>query len=72
MNPEVVGLPSKRQSAMDWAKAVGTNIDIVAKVESIKFNVMPESMGVEWGQGCQGFKGKPRKTFWTEMLSKVE
>ena len=29
---------------------------------------MPESMRVEWGQGCQGFKGKPRKTFRTEML----
>ena len=57
---------------MDWAKAVCTNIDIVAKVESIKFNVMPESMRVEWGQGCQGFKGKPRKTFRTEMLHKVE
>ena len=31
---------------MDWAKAVCTNIDIVAKVESINFDVMLESMRV--------------------------
>ena len=51
MNPDIVGLPSKRQSVMGWANAVGANIDIVDKVESIKFNVAPESIRVGMGSG---------------------
>ena len=46
MNPDVAGLPSKRLSAMGWANAVGTNIDIEARAESMKFEVAPESIRV--------------------------
>ena len=46
MNPDVAGLPSKRLSAMGWANAVGTNIDIEARAESMKFEVVPKSIRV--------------------------
>ena len=46
MNPDVAGLPSKRLSAMGWANAVGTNIDVEARAESMKFEVAPESIRV--------------------------
>ena len=46
MNPDVAGLPSKRLSAMDWANAEGTNMDIKARDESMKFEVAPESIRV--------------------------
>ena len=46
MNPNVAGLPSKRLSAMGWANAVGTNIDIEARAESMKFEVAPKSIRV--------------------------
>ena len=46
MNPDVAGLLSKRLSAMGWANAVGTNIDIEARAESMKFEVVPESIRV--------------------------
>ena len=46
MNPDVAGLPSKRLSAMGWANAVGTNIDMEARAESMKFEVAPESIRV--------------------------
>ena len=46
MNPDVAGLPSKRLSVMGWANAVGTNIDMEARAESMKFEVVPESIRV--------------------------
>ena len=49
MNPDVVGLPSNRHNVMGWANAAGTNTDIMANVESIKFGVTPESMRVRIG-----------------------
>ena len=46
MNPDIADLPSKRLSAMGWANTVGTNIDIEARAESMKFEVAPESIRV--------------------------
>ena len=46
MNPDIAGLLSKRLSAMGWANAVGTNIDVEARAESMKFKVAPESIRV--------------------------
>ena len=46
MNSDVAGLPSKRLSAMGWANVVGTNIDTEARAESMKFEVVPESIRV--------------------------
>ena len=61
MNPDVVGFPLNKHSAMGWANAAGTNIDIVAKVESIKFNVTPESMRVGMGSGMPGIRRETKK-----------
>ena len=51
MNPDVAGLLSKRLSAMGWANAVGTNMDIEARAKSMKFEVAPKSIrvGMVWG-----------------------
>ena len=49
MNPDIAGLLSKRLSAMGWANAVGTNMDIEAKAKSMKFEVVPESIRVGMG-----------------------
>ena len=46
MNPDIAGLPSKRLRVMGWANAVGTNIDEEARVELMKFEVVPESIRV--------------------------
>ena len=46
MNPDVAGLLSKRLSVMGWANAVGTNIDMEARAELMKFKVAPESIRV--------------------------
>ena len=46
MTPDVAGLLSKRLSAMGWANAVGTNIGVEARAESMKFEVAPESIRV--------------------------
>jgi len=46
---------------MGWANAVGTNMDRVAKVESIKFDVMPESMRVGIGSGMLGIRKETKK-----------
>ena len=54
MNPDVAGLPLNRHNVMGWANAAGTNTDIMANVESIKFNVVPESMRVGFGLGMPG------------------
>ena len=54
MNPDIVGLPLNRHNAMGWANTAGTNMDIVANVESIKFNVAPESMRVGIGLEMPG------------------
>ena len=51
MNPDVAGLPSKRLSAMGWANAVGTNMDIKARAKSMKFEVAPESIRVRMVSG---------------------
>ena len=51
MNPDVAGLLSKRLSAMGWANADGTNMDIEARVEPIKFEVAPELIRVGMGSG---------------------
>ena len=56
MNPDVAGLPSNRHNAMGWANAAGTNTDIVANVESIKFDVVLESMRVRIGLGMPGIQ----------------
>jgi len=39
---------------MGWANAVGTNMDLVAKDASIKFDVAPESMRVGIRLGMPG------------------
>jgi len=46
---------------MGWANTAGTNIDRAAKVESIKFNVMPESMRVGIGSGIPGIQRENKK-----------
>ena len=61
MNPDIVGLPSNRHSVVGWANAAGTNTDIVANVESIKFNVAPESMRVGIGLGMPGSRRATKK-----------
>ena len=52
MNPDIAGLPSKRQSVMGWANAVDTKMDIEANDMSMKFKVVPESSkaGMESGR----------------------
>ena len=66
MNPDVAGLPSKRLSAMGWANAVGTNMDIKARAESMKFEVAPDQSESEWFQGYRGYESRPKKTCWNE------
>ena len=44
----------KRLSVMGWANAEGTNMDIEARDESMKFEVVPESMRVEIELGMPG------------------
>ena len=61
MNPDVAGLPSNRHNAMGWANTAGTNTDIVANVESIKFDVAPESMRVGIGLGMPGSQRETKK-----------
>ena len=51
MNLDVAGLLSKRLSAMGWANADDTNMDIEARPESMKFEVAPESIRVGMGSG---------------------
>jgi len=60
-------LPLNKQSAMGWANAAGTNIDRVAKVESIKYDVAPELMRVGIGLGIPGIQRETKKTFQIEM-----
>ncbi len=54
MNPNIAGLPSKRQSAMGWANTVGTKMDRDARDESIKLNVAPESIKAVIGSAIPG------------------
>ena len=54
MNLDIAGLPSNRHNVMGWANTAGTNMDIVANVESIKFDVALESMRVGIGLGMLG------------------
>ena len=61
MNPDIAGLPSNRHNAMGWANAAGTNTDIMANVESIKFNVTPESMRVGIRLGMPGSRRETKK-----------
>ena len=61
MNPDIAGLLSNRHNAMGWANAAGTNTDIVANVESIKFDVAPESMRVGIGLGMPGSRRETKK-----------
>ena len=61
MNPDVVCLPSKRLSAMGWANAVGTNIDMEARAESMKFEVVPESIRVGMVSGILRIQVKTKK-----------
>ena len=46
---------------MGWANAAGTNMDIVANVESIKFDVALESMRVGIGLGVPGSRRETKK-----------
>ena len=64
MNPDVVGLLSNRHNAIGWANAgytAGTNTDIMANVEPIKFDVAPESMRVRIGLGMPGSRRETKK-----------
>ena len=61
MNPDVAGLPSKRLSVMGWANAVGTDIDIEARAESMKFEVAPESIRVGMVSGIPRIRVKTKK-----------
>ena len=61
MNPDVVGLLLNRHNAMGWANAAGTIMDIVANVESIKFDVALESMRVGIGLGMPGSRRETKK-----------
>ena len=61
MNPDVAGLPSKRLSAMGWANAVDTNIDIEARAKSMKFEVVPESIRVGMGSGIPWIRVETKK-----------
>ena len=61
MNPDVACLLLKRHSAMGWANAEGTKMDIVARVESMKFEVAPESMRVETGSERPGIRRGTKK-----------
>ena len=61
MNPDVVGLLLNRHNVMGWANAAGTITDIVANVESIKFDVALESMRVGIGLGMPGSQRETKK-----------
>ena len=61
MNPDVAGLLSKRLSAMGWANTVGTNMNIEARAESIKFEVAPESIRVGMVLGIPRIRVKTKK-----------
>ena len=61
MNPDVAGLLSKRLSAMGWANAVGTNIDVEARAESMKFEVVPESIRVGMVSGIPRIRVETKK-----------
>src|SRR6266481_368577 len=61
MNPDIAGLPLKRLSAMGWANAEGTNMDIEARDESMKFEVAPESIRVEIESGMPGIRVGTKK-----------
>ena len=62
MNPDVAGLLSKMLSAMGWANAVGTNMDIEARAKSMKFEVAPESIRVGMASGIPRIRVKTKKT----------
>ena len=61
MNPVIAGLPSKRLSVMGWANADGTNMDIEATAESIKFEVAPELIRVRMGSGILWMQVETKK-----------
>ncbi len=46
---------------MGWANAEGTNMDIEARDESMKFEVVPESMRVEIELGMPGIRVRTKK-----------
>ena len=61
MNPDIAGLLSKRLSVMGWANAVGTNIDMEARAESMKFEVAPESIRVRMVSGIPRIRVETKK-----------
>ena len=61
MNPDVAGLLSKRLSAMGWANAVGTNIDMEARAKSMKFEVVPKSIRVGMVSGIPRIRVETKK-----------
>ena len=61
MNPDVAGLPSKRLSVMGWAHVVGTNMDIEARAESMKFEVAPKSIRVGMVSGIPRIRVETKK-----------
>ena len=61
MNPDVAGLLSKRLSVMGWANAVGTNIDMEARAESMKFEIAPESIRVGMVSGIPRIRVETKK-----------
>ena len=61
MNPDIAGLPSKRLSTIGWANAVGTNMDIEARAESMKFEVAPKSIRVGMVSGIPRIRVETKK-----------
>ena len=72
MNPDVAGLPSKRLSAMGWANAVGTNIDMEARAKSMKFEVVPESIRVRMVSGIPRIRVETKKDVSDREVRAVE
>ena len=61
MNPDIVGLPSNRHNVMGWANPAGTNTNIMANVEFIKFDVALESIRVGIGLEMPGIQRETKK-----------
>ena len=72
MNPDVACLPSKRLSVMGWASAVGTNIDIEARAELMKFEVAPESIRVGMVSGIPRIRVETKKDMSDREVRAVE
>src|SRR5882672_2864791 len=61
INPTVTGLPSKRHREMGRSKGSVTKRGELAREESKKFEVAPESMSADTGSGRPGIQMRTRK-----------